>query len=258
MRTPAAGCGVHCLALGDATQPKSAPEIIKYNDAEVCDFFPTPSTDTSSSKRDNCAELFECEERFLEDFRTRLQEGIFVRHHDAFGKSHPRLLCLSRGDIALVSSKLKVGSPCTQNPASPVYEGEHIKLNQIVDLRVGEFGDIPMPSSVRPQHCVCLITEHGAINLELADNEGRDICADGLRLLIDRTVRADSLMASPSSISTLPSDVSTDGTAPSQAAAMPMSPFATPEGPSARHSANYYGFASPWNAHKVTEKLPTY
>lgn len=247
---------MQCLAVGDASQHKSAPEIIKYNDAEACDFFPTPSTDTSSSKRDNWAELFECEERFLEDFRTRLQKGIFVRHHNTFGKSRPCLLCLSKEDIALMSAEQSVGSPCLQDSVFPVYEEERVKLSQIVDIRVGEFSDISMPSSVRPQNCVCLITEHASINLELADTEGRDICADGLRLLIDRVQRADSLMATPSSISTPPSDISTDGTALSQATTLPMSPFATPQGQSARRREDYYSSAPPWNAHNIAEIPP--
>jgi hypothetical protein len=76
--------------------------------------------------------------------------------------------------------------PGAESPVSPGSKAAGISVAEIVDVRRGAFTGRPRPPGVDPDRCLSLVTTHRAVNLELPDNEVRELCVDGFGLLMNR------------------------------------------------------------------------
>ena len=98
-----------------------------------------------------------------------LGDGFAVKKHGRLGGPKERLVRLEGDAIVWDSAR----------------SGRGVAVADIVDVRRA-FSGRPRPPGVEADRCLSLVTRHRAVNLELPDNEVRELCVDGFGLLMRR------------------------------------------------------------------------
>ena len=121
-------------------------------------------------------ELAECEHSFLNDFVLLLERGINVKKHGK--KVRERTVKISEAHDEINWNSLK--------HFFDEKIDDSVKVADILDVRRGSFVGKDVPANVQKDHCLSLLTKTRTLNLELQDQDIRDLCADGIALLYQR------------------------------------------------------------------------
>lgn len=169
--------------------PGSPPETTVISAA-------APSQAKGASGAPSGAGVAKFESQFLGEFVLMLKQGFVVKKHGRLGAPKDRLVRLQGDDIVWTSTKSSFRRsfdrspsgmrPGAETPTSPGAKSAGISVAEIVDVRRGTFTGRPRPPGVDPDRCLSLVTTHRAVNLELPDNEVRELCVDGFGLLMNR------------------------------------------------------------------------
>ena len=157
---------------------------------------PAPGGKGEASASGGAPTVATFESQFLGEFVLMLKQGFVVKKHGRLGAPKDRLVRLQGDDIVWTSTKSSFRRsfdrspsgmrPGAESPVSPGSKAAGISVAEIVDVRRGTFTGRPRPPGVDPDRCLSLVTTHRAVNLELPDNEVRELCVDGFGLLMNR------------------------------------------------------------------------
>ena len=113
------------------------------------------------------------ERRFLDEFLVMLADGFKMRKHGRRGGPKDRLVRLD-GDMIVWTAV---------RPSFRLSERGGVAVADITEVR-RTFAGRPRPSNVAEDRCLSLISKARAVDLELPDNEVRELCHDGFSLLV--------------------------------------------------------------------------
>ena len=113
------------------------------------------------------------ERRFLDEFLVMLADGFKMRKHGRRGGPKDRLVRLD-GDMIVWTAV---------RPSFRLSERGGVAVADIEEVR-RTFAGRPRPSSVSEDRCLSLISKDRSVDLELPDNEVRELCHDGFSLLV--------------------------------------------------------------------------
>jgi hypothetical protein len=113
------------------------------------------------------------ERRFLDEFLVMLADGFKMRKHGRRGGPKDRLVRLD-GDMIVWTAV---------RPSFRLSERGGISVADITEVR-RTFAGRPRPSNVAEDRCLSLISKDRSVDLELPDNEVRELCHDGFSLLV--------------------------------------------------------------------------
>ena len=113
------------------------------------------------------------ERRFLDEFLVMLADGFKMRKHGRRGGPKDRLVRLD-GDMIVWTAV---------RPSFRLSERGGINVADVTEVR-RTFAGRPRPSNVAEDRCLSLISKARAVDLELPDNEVRELCHDGFSLLV--------------------------------------------------------------------------
>ena len=113
------------------------------------------------------------ERRFLDEFLVMLADGFKMRKHGRRGGPKDRLVRLD-GDMIVWTAV---------RPSFRLSERGGVAVADITEVR-RTFAGRPRPANVAEDRCLSLISKARAVDLELPDNEVRELCHDGFSLLV--------------------------------------------------------------------------
>ena len=113
------------------------------------------------------------ERRFLDEFLVMLADGFKMRKHGRRGGPKDRLVRLD-GDMIVWTAV---------RPSFRLSERGGISVADITEVR-RTFAGRPRPANVAEDRCLSLISKDRSVELELPDNEVRELCHDGFSLLV--------------------------------------------------------------------------
>ena len=113
------------------------------------------------------------ERRFLDEFLVMLADGFKMRKHGRRGGPKDRLVRLD-GDMIVWTAV---------RPSFRLSERGGVSVADITEVR-RTFAGRPRPANVAEDRCLSLISKARAVDLELPDNEVRELCHDGFSLLV--------------------------------------------------------------------------
>ena len=113
------------------------------------------------------------ERRFLDEFLVMLADGFKMRKHGRRGGPKDRLVRLD-GDMIVWTAV---------RPSFRLSERGGVAVADITEVR-RTFAGRPRPANVAEDRCLSLISKDRSVDLELPDNEVRELCHDGFSLLV--------------------------------------------------------------------------
>jgi hypothetical protein len=113
------------------------------------------------------------ERRFLDEFLVMLADGFKMRKHGRRGGPKDRLVRLD-GDMIVWTAV---------RPSFRLSERGGVSVADVTEVR-RTFAGRPRPANVAEDRCLSLITAARSVDLELPDNEVRELCHDGFSLLM--------------------------------------------------------------------------
>ena len=138
------------------------------------------------------------ERRFLDEFLVMLADGFKMRKHGRRGGPKDRLVRLDgdmivwtrwkskfrRVDLHAIDATL-LGHEGVDGvrPSFGCPSAGGIPVADVTEVR-RTFAGRPRPSNVAEDRCLSLISKARAVDLELPDNEVRELCHDGFSLLV--------------------------------------------------------------------------
>ena len=114
------------------------------------------------------------ERRFLDEFLVMLADGFKMRKHGRRGGPKDRLVRLD-GDMIVWTAV---------RPSFRLSERGGVAVADITEVR-RTFAGRPRPANVAEDRCLSLISKDRSVDLELPDNEVRELCHDGFSLLVN-------------------------------------------------------------------------
>jgi len=133
--------------------------------------------------------LAECEHSFLEEFLSMLSRGVSVKKHGVGKRVRERIIKIADDEevICWESHRRKKFLTTSSKSAASGDKDPPIRVRELVDVRRNTFVGKDIPQNVTPHHCLAVLTkDHTVLNLELPDEEVRDLCADGFALLYQK------------------------------------------------------------------------
>ena len=113
------------------------------------------------------------ERRFLDEFLVMLADGFKMRKHGRRGGPKDRLVRLD-GDMIVWTAV---------RPSFRLSERGGVAVADVTEVR-RTFAGRPRPANVAEDRCLSLISKDRSVDLELPDNEVRELCHDGFSLLV--------------------------------------------------------------------------
>ncbi|KAJ1454749.1 hypothetical protein M885DRAFT_521358 [Pelagophyceae sp. CCMP2097] len=176
----------------NATDPYDV-SVERLSRTRTEDFVKAPEKITEDLK------LEACENMFLDEFLIMLKKGFFVKKHGRHGgRPHDRLVWLSddesqilwdsaksqlRRSISSTASASRRSAPANMRSGAAL---AGIAVADVIEVRRGgHFGGARAVQN-NEVRSISLITAQRSVDLELADPETRELCADGFALLINK------------------------------------------------------------------------